>query len=546
MLDYLRIQDLALIEDVALDFDPGVNVLTGETGAGKSFILKAIDFITGERLGPSLVRPGREKASAEAVFSLPDGEEMFIRRELAADTGRSRLFINDRLSSQESLRELRPALILHTSQQGQQRLLLPSYQNELLDDFMYRPDLLGKRAAILRSLGDLAMRRAALEERRGDLAGKRELLEFQQQEIRKIRPLPGEEEELEERRLNLRLAEASNAAVEQGLTALHGSGGEGGILFCLGSLERAVAQISAREEGFTQDLEALREMSASLADLSSRLRKAAKSSSPRGESESIEARLFALSSLKRKLKRTLPEILALDSEIAENLSFLDSCALDLKQLGREEDALSDELASLLAELNPARREAAARLKLALEAELRDLGFSGAVEVEFAFTPRELFPGRADSAEEQVRVLWKPNPGQAAQALDKIASGGELSRFLLALVALLSRRTAHKPALIFDEVDSGVGGITLNKVADKLRRLGSERQIILITHWPSLAAVAGRHFQVRKDVRDGETYTSCRRLSGQDVFEELARMGGGGEQGRALAKELLAGKNSMTL
>jgi DNA repair protein RecN (Recombination protein N) len=210
---------------------------------------------------------------------------------------------------------------------------------------------------------------------------------------------------------------------------------------------------------------------------------------------------------------------------------LDGCALDLKQLGREEAGFCAGLAELLRSLNPARRAAAERMKAMLESELLELGFAQELRVEFEFSPRELHPGRADCAEEQARIFWRPNPGQPAQPLDKIASGGELSRFLLGLVTLMSRRMEDEPVLIFDEVDSGVGGITLNKVADKLRRLGRERQILLITHWPNLALTASRHFLVHKEVLDGETYTRCRRLSGEEVREEISRMAGGGEHGK---------------
>jgi DNA repair protein RecN (Recombination protein N) len=537
MLEYLRIQDLALIEDMELEFGPGVNVLSGETGAGKSFILKALNFLTGDRLEVDLVRPGKEKASAEAIFILPDGAQITLRRELTAESGRSRLFINDRLSSQESVRELKPALILHTSQHGQQKLLLPAFQSKILDDFLDRPDLLAQREEILNKLAELARSRLDMEQRFRTLEEKRDLLEFQRQEIDKINPGAGEEEELEARRQELRQADARNGAVEQALSVLHG-GENSGLLDQLAVLERAVKQLAGLDDSFAADLEAIIEFYPVLADLSSRLRKDGLKKSSAFNAEAIEARLFALAQLKRKLRRNLGEILALREELQGNLSFLDACALDLKQLSRDEAALRAKLAALLQKLNPARREAAASLKLLLEAELRQLGFSGAVQVDFVFSGKELCPGHADSIEEKGQIFWKPNPGQAAQPLDKIASGGELSRFLLALVSVLSRRMPEAPVLIFDEVDAGVGGITLNKVADKLHELGAERQLILITHWPNLAAKAGRHFLVRKEVLGGDTFTRCVRLEGEAVAEELARMGGGGEQGRVLARGLL--------
>ncbi|MDR2826172.1 MAG: AAA family ATPase [Deltaproteobacteria bacterium] len=537
MLEYLRIKDLALIEDMELEFGPGVNVLSGETGAGKSFILKALNFLTGDRLEVDLVRPGKEKASAEAVFILPDGTEMNIRRELAAESGRSRLFINDRLSSQESVRELKPALLLHTSQHGQQKLLLPAFQSKILDDFMDRPDLLAQREEILKKLAEFAVKRADLEQRFKALEEKRDLLDFQRQEIDKVNPKEGEEDALEARRQELRQADTRNESVEQALAALHGADGPG-LLDQLALLERAVRQLVGLDISFAADLEAIAGIYPAFSDLASRLRKGGVRKAAGFDAEAIEARLFALAQLKRKLHRSLPEILALREELSENLLFLDGCALDLKQLSREEAELCANLSDLLQSLNPMRHEAAAGLKTLLETELRQLGFSEAVQVEFVFSGKELYPGRAETTEEKAQIFWKPNPGQAAQPLDKIASGGELSRFLLALVSILSRRMSEAPTLIFDEVDAGVGGITLNKVAGKLHELGAERQLILITHWPNLAAKARRHFFVQKEVLGGDTFTSCIRLEGAAVAEELSRMGGGGEQGRALARELL--------
>jgi DNA repair protein RecN (Recombination protein N) len=537
MLEYLRIQDLALIEDMELEFGPGVNVLSGETGAGKSFILKALNFLTGDRLEADLVRPGKEKASAEAIFTLPDSTQIVLRRELVSESGRSRLFINDRLSSQESVRELKPALLLHTSQHGQQKLLLPAFQSKILDNFLDRPDLLAQREEILNKFAELAQRRAEVELRFRSLEEKRDLLEFQRQEIDKINPREGEEEELEAQRQELRQADVRNGAVEQALSILHGRENTG-LLDQLAALERAVRPLAGLDDSFAADLEAITGFYPALADLSARLRKDGLKKSSVFNSEAIEARLFALAQLKRKLRRSLGEILSLREELNENLAFLDGCALDLKQLARDESALCAKLAALLQQLNPARREAAAALKLLLEAELRQLGFSDAVQVDFVFSGKELYSGHSDVIEEKAQIFWRPNPGQTAQPLDKIASGGELSRFLLALVSILSRRMAEAPTLIFDEVDAGVGGITLNKLADKLYELGAERQLILITHWPNLAAKAGRHFLVRKEVVGGDTFTRCERLEGPAVAEELARMGGGGEQGRVLARGLL--------
>ncbi len=539
MLEYLRIKDLALIEDMALEFSQGINVLTGETGAGKSFILKAINFLLGERLTADLVRPGKEKALAEALFALPEGD-LILRRELAADTGRSRLFINDKLSSQEGVRGLKSRLIAHTSQHGQQKLLQPAFQARILDEFMDRPDLLDQREGLLKDMADLADKRRALEKRAASLAEKRDLLEFQQQEIAKINPQAGEEEELQAEREILRRQAGTAANAERLLTLLYGENRESGLLGLFSQLEKPLKTLAEADPTFTPYQEDLEKCQPTLNDLAARLRGGTLKAGDPSKAERLEARLFALAQLKRKLRRSLPEILALRDELAANLSFLDSCALDLKQLAREENALCEKLKALLDVLNPARHNAAEQLKKLLEQELRGLGFSEHVAVEFVFSPRPLHPDKdhcAPCLEDQAQLLWRPNPGQAPQALEKIASGGELSRFLLALASLMSSRSEETPTLLFDEVDAGVGGLTLNSLADKLKSLGERRQMLLITHWPQLACLADRHFQVRKEVRDNRTYTICTRLDEDAVKKELARMAGG-DKGLALAEALL--------
>ena len=538
MLEYLRIRNLALIEDMELEFSSGLNALTGETGAGKSFILKAITFLTGDRLTTDLIRPGKDNASVEATFILPDNSEVILRRELAAETGRSRIFANDKLISQDSVRALRPALIVHTSQHGQQQLLQPVFQARVLDEFMHRPDFVGERDRLVAALHDVHTRQEALEAKASSLQEKREILEYQQQEIEKINPRPDEEEALEAKRTELILAEALREGVEESLSLLRGNENDRGLLNGLVGLEKALGALNHADNSFSPDIEAVRELHTALADLDSRLRRMGTASRSAIDTERIEARLFAFAQLKRKLKRSIEEILSLRDEITENISFLDSCALDKKQLAKEETALCDELANLLNNLNPARRQAATSLASALEKELRTLGFSEHVAVEFTFSPFPLHPSREDCTEERARILWRPNPGQAAQPLDKIVSGGELSRFLLALVSLMSEQSEEQPTLIFDEVDSGVGGLTLGHMAERLAALAAHRQTLLITHWPQLAAKAARHFHVYKEVRGNDTFTLCAPLDTTGRHAELVRMAGGGQTGEALARGLL--------
>lgn len=538
MLEYLRIRNLALIEDAELDFAPGMNVLTGETGAGKSFILKALGFLLGDRLGADMVRQGAEKAQVEAQFQM-DGREIVIRRSLLAESGRSRLYVDDALRSQECVRSLREQLLAHASQHGQQQLLQPAFQARLMESTLKDPDLLRQRDELLEQLRSVEARRKELRAREAHLLERRDILEMQQQEIDKVAPEAGEEERLEEQRAIVRAAEQTREQYELALGLLHGEE-EPGLLDMLGRLERCLHQMARTDDSVSEDADAVTALRQQLSHLSGRLRRP-----PLPEDmpdvEQMEERLYALAQLKRKLHRSLDEILKLREEIRENISFLDACALDITLLDKEEKQLAAQLQEVLSALLPQRREAAADFARQLEEELRQLGFSEQVRVIPDFMPQEVWPGLMD---EKVRILWAPNPGQAPQPLDRIASGGELSRFLLALMSV--RPKAESATYIFDEVDAGVGGLTLNKLAEKLENLAKQRQMLVITHWPQLAARAQKHFQISKTIRDNATFTTCVPLDARQRHAELVRMAGGGQQGEALAASLEGRSYQLTM
>ena len=535
MIDVLRIQNLALIDDLELEFGPGLNVLTGETGAGKSFIISAVNFLTGEKMRPDLVRAGRDKAVVEALFVL-DGEERILRRELVAGTGRSRVYLDGALASRDALAELRPKLLLHASQHGQQRLLQPAFQAALLDGFLPDRASLDEKNRMVRELGDLAAEIRALDARAASLEEKRQFLEFQHAEIAKVAPALGEEDELLARRAALAEARKASEALGRALDALER---EPKLLDTLADLHRELLHAGEIHEDFLADAEAVAAFRHQLKDVGARLRRKP-AQVVDDDAEAIEKRLFELAQLRRKLKKTLAEIVDLDAEIKANLDFLDACGLDRKRLARREGELAAALETVLAGLNAARREAAATLSGALEAILRDLGFAKEVRVIFDFSPAEAYvPVACDHAplvEERARILWRPNPGQPPQPLDRIASGGELSRFLLALMSLSAEPGG--PTFIFDEIDAGIGGLTLASVGRHVKKLSEASQILLITHWPQLASLADRHFQVKKTVEDGQTSTRCLRLSGEAVAGELSRMAGGGETGAEMARRLL--------
>ena len=538
MLEYLRIRNLALIEDAELDFAPGMNVLTGETGAGKSFILKALGFLLGDRLGADMVRQGAEKAQVEAQFQM-DGREIVIRRSLLAESGRSRLYVDDALRSQECVRSLREQLLAHASQHGQQQLLQPAFQARLMESTLKDPDLLRRRDELLEQLRSVEARRKELRAREAHLLERRDILEMQQQEIDRVAPEAGEEERLEEQRAIVRAAEQTREQYELALGLLHGEE-EPGLLDMLGRLERCLHPLARTDASVSEAADAVTALRQQLSHLSGRLRRP-----PLPEDmpdvEQMEERLYALAQLKRKLHRSLDEILELREEIRENISFLDACALDITLLDKEEKQLATQLQEVLSALLPQRREAAADFARQLEEELRQLGFSEQVRVIPDFMPQEVWPGLMD---EKVRILWAPNPGQAPQPLDRIASGGELSRFLLALMSV--RPKAESATYIFDEVDAGVGGLTLNKLAEKLENLAKQRQMLVITHWPQLAARAQKHFQISKTIRDNATFTTCVPLDARQRHAELVRMAGGGQQGEALAASLEGRSYQLTM
>ena len=536
MLELLRIRNLALIQDAEIEFAPGFNALTGETGAGKSFILRAVDFLTGERMSRDLVRPGAEKAQVEALFVTPEGE-IVLRRELSAETGRSRVYVNDALSSQEAVRDLRDSLVVHTSQHGQQKLLSPSFQAEILDSFLPDQKALAERNRLLAGMQDLLARKKAIADRSAELERQREFLEYQKAEIDRVAPRAGEEEELEAARESFRRSDKTRAAQERVLDLLTG---EAGLGEQAALLSRELSILAGMDPNLALEAETVEEFRLGLDDLQRKLRQRPGGpgngcDGPYASLDAIESRLFELSRLKRKLNRDLPGILGLAAEVEENLSFLDACSLDLNQLAKDEADLAETLGALVTALNRARTEAAETLCRRLETELRDLGFSEHVRVDMAFEETEAYPG---IREKKGRLLWVPNPGQQPQPLDRIASGGELSRFLLALVSLRTEGGQDKPSLLFDEVDAGIGGLVLGNLGDKLRQLAGRQQVLLITHWPQLAALADRHFRIGKEVEDGQTFTRCVRLDPGDIFGELSRMAGGGGKGDALAAQLV--------
>ncbi len=525
MLEFLHIKNLALIEDMKLDFTKGMNVLTGETGAGKSFIIKALNFVLGEKLETSLIRPNAEKAEVEVLFYHND-EEIIIKRELIAETGRSRFFLNNSLATQETIKNLRPNLILHASQHGQQKLLQASFQAKLIDDYLEdkSKQILQEKNEILLELKQVSQYKKDLLQKINDLRDRRELLESQQEIINKVQPEENEEERLEEIRTEFRSFEKIQSLYDSGLTLLRQ---EPSLTSHLQSLKRIIGQISDIDSSFQENLENIDNLSQEISTIEQKLRSVPKYESEEGyDIESVEHRLFELAQLKRKLRRTIPEIINLSDEINENLTFLDNSELDMMQADKKEHSLIIALQEKLQIINQARSKAADKFCSLLKLELQGLGFAEGLEILPKMQEKEIwneFQELHPSVENIYSLLFAPNPGQPPQALDKIASGGELSRFLLAITSLQAH--SELSLLIFDEVDAGIGGNTLNKVADRLNNLSQKQQMLLITHWANLAKYAQKHFLVQKEVIDNQTFTKCKAMNEAQRLKELDRMQG---------------------
>lgn len=518
MFEYLRIQDLALIADMELEFTNGMNVLTGETGAGKSFILKAINFLMGDKLGVEMVRQGKDRAQIEAIFLHPEKGEIILRRELSAITGRSRFYLNDTLRSSDTIKELRSQLLTHTSQHGQQKLLQPSFQETLLDTWINQPELFIQKAKLVSHIKALLEEHSAVHTRLQKIEERRDLLELYLQDINKVNPLPNEDEQLENIKEQLRATTSLQKKYVSLLAWLQRE--DVSIISELTILERYIASLNSINEEYTIYLDTIAEFKHQLIELEKKLKQDSLVNKQDIDIEQIEARLFELSQLKRKFHRSLPEIFSLKEEIEKDLSLLDSSKLDIRQHEKEQQVFFESLQQVLKDINTLRERAAKQICDLLKVELVELGFSEHVEVVIEFIPYELFPG---CIENKIRILWAPNPGHPPYPLERIASGGELSRFLLALVSIYTSEDGGM--LIFDEIDAGVGGHTLQKVADKLAHLSTQKQLLVITHWPQLAVKASRHFQIVKEVNNGITYTRCKQLTESEKQQELSRMSG---------------------
>jgi DNA repair protein RecN (Recombination protein N) len=536
MLRFLRIQHLAVIDSVEVEFDPGLNVLTGETGAGKSILVEAVGLLLGGRASSDLVRTGEDLAAIEAIFE-NGGEELLVRREITAP-GRSRAFINGALATAGALKDLSTRLIELHGQHEHQTLLDPATHLVVLDGFGALDALIAPTAAAYEAMRAKQDEIERLRTAARDRDARVDLITFQLGELdRAALKDSGEDVDLTALRQILASAERVERLCAESYSSLYEN--DDAILSALGGVWRRVAELAALEPKFQPYLEARDGIKSQLEDLAGFLRSYADGieASP-ARLQQIEERLALLERLKRKHGPALADVVARRDALRRELADLEGGDDRLAVLERELAAARAGYLSAARALSTARQRTAKAFAKALVALLRDLAMEQTrFEVRFAEGPPEEAAWTARGIDIG-EFFVSPNPGEDLRPLARIVSGGELSRVMLAIKTLTATSrhgfsdaadrppSISAPGLIFDEVDAGIGGRVADVVGRKLRALGSAFQVLCITHLPQIAAYADTHFQIEKRVDGGRTRTTVRRLAVEGRVDELARMLGG--------------------
>ena len=554
MLRFLRIQHLAVIDSVEVEFDPGLNVLTGETGAGKSMLVEAVGLLLGGRASGDLVRTGEDVAAIEAIFE-NSGEELLVRREITAQ-GRSRAFINGALATAGALKELSARLIELHGQHEHQTLLDPSTHLAVLDTFGALEPLLTSTAAAFDAMQTIQGELARVQSAAKDRDARTDLVTFQLGELdRAALKDPAEDASLAALRQILASAERVERLCAESYASLYES--DDAILAALGAVWRRVGELSTLDPKFQPYLDARDGIKSQLEDLAGFLRSYADGieASP-ARLQQVEERLALLERLKRKHGPTLADVIARRDALRRELGDLEGG--DDRRVALERELAAARARYLLAaqSVSAARRRAAGTFARALVELLRDLAMEQTrfeVRLSDGAVSEALWTARGI---DQGEFFLSPNPGEDLRPLARIVSGGELSRVMLAIKTLTATSrhgfsdagdrppSASAPGLIFDEVDAGIGGRVADVVGRKLRTLGSAFQVLCITHLPQIAACADTHFQIEKRVERGRTKTTVKRLDGDSRVEELARMLGGeaiSDGLRRSAREMLEAK-----
>jgi DNA repair protein RecN (Recombination protein N) len=519
MLRFLRIRNLAVIEAAEVEFESGFNVLTGETGAGKSILVEAVGLLLGGRSSADLIRTGESHAVIEAMFE-HDGDEVVVRRELTSH-GRSRSFINGTLATAGALRDLSARLAELHGQHEHQALLDPLTHLSVLDEYADLAPLIERVGA---AWAELRTIREQVDGSRMDArerSARLELVALQLGEIEKVAPRAGEDEALEVRREVLASAERIQRLCQESYAALYER--DEAALATLGGVWKRVGELATLDPQFLPYIDARDGIKAQLEDLALFLRAYADGvdASP-GHLQEVEERLALLDRLKRKYGPRLEDVLARGRALACERDQLGGAGARTEDLLRLLQQAERQYLDVARELSARRHEAAGRFGQRIEAMLAELAMER-TRFEVRFDDGET---RADQWGERgldrAEFYLSPNLGEEMRPLARIVSGGELSRIMLALKTLAVGDAPHK-TLIFDEVDAGIGGRVAEVVGRRLRELGDRFQVLCITHLPQIAARGEAHFRIEKQARGGRTTTSVARLADAERVDEIARM-----------------------
>jgi DNA repair protein RecN (Recombination protein N) len=552
VLTLLRISGFALIDELEIAFGPGLTAVTGETGAGKSILVEALGLLRGGRAGADLIRTGRDEARVEAILELPpqselrarladdgrqvdvDVDEGLVVRRVISRGGRGRAHLGGSLATAADLAATVAGLIDIASQHDQQSLTDPESQLAILDAFAENQALRTEMIAAYVDRSESAAALATFSANARALSEREDLLRFQLSELEAARPAPGEDEALAAERERLKGAERFFAATARGEETLYA--GDGAVAGRVAGVLRDLTPLAALDPTLAPLVERLGDAQAVIEDAARELGRYARGirSDPARLVE-IEERLFLLQRLCRKHGGTVADLAARQAALGAELGEIGSYEEGLAARQAEAAATEARAATAAAALGASRRQAAGNLERKVSAVLRELGFASA-RLPIAVETRELGPSGAD----RVRFLFAPNPGEEPRPLAKIASGGELSRVMLAVKQTLAR-TDRVLTYVFDEVDAGIGGGTAEVIGRKLKRLAANRQVIVITHLPQVAAFADAHVRVTKTTARGKTRVEIVRLPDSERPAEIARMLAGAApsaQAAAHAEEML--------
>ena len=541
MLRFLSIRNLAVIDRLELEFEPGLNVLTGETGAGKSILVGAVGLLVGGRASAELVRTGEDQAAIEAVFEDPDGRELMVRRDISSQSGRSRAFMNGALVTSTALRDAAAQLVDLHGQHEHQVLLDPASHLDLLDAFA---GLEAERERVGEAFARIQVVTSERDRLATDLrerTRREEYLQFQLTEIRRAAPTPGEDEELSTSRQVLANAERLERLCAEAYTGLYE--GDGAALPALAAVWKRVGELASIDPQFQPYVSARDAVKSQLEDLAYFLRSysAGIDASP-ARLQEVEDRLAVLERLKKKHGPTLQDVIETEAALTRELQSLAHSGERASELDAELEIARTAYLRLAEALSSKRRAAATTFSARLVASLADLAMNR-TRCEVRFNGSRGPEGWSARGVDEAEFYISPNPGEDLRPLARIASGGELSRLMLALKTLASTDAPGK-TLIFDEVDAGIGGTVADIVGARLRELAGECQVLCITHLPQIAAYGGTHYRIEKALESGRTITSVTRLGVRDREEELARMIAGSEISasvRASAREMLKRK-----